>query len=168
MMSTRRSLFVFGALLAVGVLLAPQSAFAQPTSVTATATDTTITVKWTPDADTTANSHEVSWAKQTTAAAFVNNPANIVKGLASNATEYTITGLTPATSYRVGVRHQSDGNTDEGWAYPAAEALTVTDATPAKPAKPTGPEVTEDDDGVVTVSWETVTGATDYMVQYKA
>ena len=57
MMSTRRSLFVFGALVAVGVLLAPQSAFAQlqaddvPTSVVVTAgtpASSSLKVEWKP------------------------------------------------------------------------------------------------------------------------
>ena len=70
MMRTRRSLFVFGALLAVGVLLAPQAAFAQPAAVTINDRDIThnsIQVEWTQQ---TANpedveKYEVAWEKAT-------------------------------------------------------------------------------------------------------
>ena len=43
-MRTRRSLFVFGALLAVGVLLAPQAALAQQTDLAATDVPTAVTL----------------------------------------------------------------------------------------------------------------------------
>ena len=96
---------------------------------------------------------------------FDANPTNLDTGIAASATKHTITGLKADTSYAFAVRRVNTDNTRGDWVAKAAGVKT--EKAPTKPAKPTGPEVTEDDDGVVEVSWEAVTGATGYMVQYK-
>ena len=81
MMRTRRSLFVFGVLLAVGVLLAPQATFAQTTPsnvklAAGTPAHSSITVTWSPG-DSTVATYEVEWKKIADGATPTAGDANV-------------------------------------------------------------------------------------------
>ena len=185
-MRTRRSLFVFGALLAVGVLLAPQATFAQTTPsnvklAAGTPAHSSITVTWSPG-DSTVATYEVEWKKiadgatPTAGDANVDNPPTFVnqasrtpgssETLGATARTYTITGLDAATTYAVAVRGLNTARTASNWILPSpAAGLKTAGATP-QTAAPGGVNAVSGDK-MVTVSWEAVTGATGYRVQYR-
>ena len=112
MMRTRRSLFVFGALLAVGVLLAPQAALAQtnPAAVTATpdAMDGSVMdLSWVRAAVADANEYDITWRQGRFATLDVGEPILDTQNPmgAAGATEmFEVTGLMPDTDYTFGVR----------------------------------------------------------------
>ena len=175
MMTTRRSLFVFGALLAVGVLLAPQAAFAQlaagdtPQTVTATAKSATeIEVAWTAPAANAGfvQSYEIEWATaaQTLSADLATLPAGrSMAGISATAVKYTITGLEPSTVYSVQVRARQNAQVTN-WEGAAETAETPAEPTPL--AAPTGLDASPGDE-MVTLSWNAVAGATGYKVQWR-
>ena len=150
MMSTRRPLFAFGALLAVGVLLAPQPASAQgpPTSVTATAlSDTEVQVTWTApanaalvatyevgyklDTDTTDTSVP-AWTNQENVLATAGGVKSATPDTTKASQRFTVTGLKAATDYAFNVRSVNvDRSTISNWAMSAELAPRVTtDAAP--------------------------------------
>ena len=174
MMTTRRTLFVFGALLAVSVLLAPQSAFAQVTAVMVDqVTDTTIELDWTSPATAVDEIH-VGWIKENEdgdATVPVNpEPGMIMRDIDPSVTTYTITGLEPETEYVVGVRTQVTGSAPVAWAEPTANPTTraAPDAPPA-PDAPDAPVISAMPawNWMIMVSWDAVDDATMYKVEWR-
>jgi hypothetical protein len=156
MMTTRRTLFVFGALLAVGVLLAPQAAFAQTavTGLTATASEdeASVTVSWTVT-DTT----DDAWLAYIEGAIDpfpVATPATVVVPAADTPANtmthsYTFTGLKYGQLYTFGIREVSSGGV-ASTAWQAAQATTM-DAPP-RPA-PTVTELAAVGRDQIRISW---------------
>ena len=172
------SLFVFGALLAVGVLLAQQTAFAAlgatdvPRTVDAEATSATeLEVTWTAPGTNAGDleSYEIEWASgtQTLSADGVTSlPAGrSMDGIDRLAVSYTITDLTADTEYRVQIRGRQGAQVTD-WA-PAATSPVRTEPAPPQPAAPMGVDAESNKAGTVTVTWESVTGATAYMLQWR-
>ena len=179
MMRTRRSLFVFGVLLAAGVLLTPETAFAEasvPQTVTAATGSTpgTVDVTWEAPATNPQNvsMYEITWAKSTTLVGATDVPSSptpaMLNSVASHLLKHTISGLEAGESYSVAVRVLSGDGSRTAWAVGAdAEAGVATaGAAATKPAAPMGVEAVSGDE-MVTVKWEAVTGATGYMVQWR-
>ena len=178
MMRTRRSLFIFGALLTVGVLLAPQAAFAQqPTNVVAAkvAGKAAATVYWNEadNADNTVVSYEVTCVTPTRNTAIPATTAALVSGIALSGNgvrrEQAVTGLKFATSYTCGVRGRTSGAAADyttGSVGDLTGSDLTTDAAPIPLKAPEGLDTTRGD-GMVTVSWGKVDGATKYQVQYR-
>ena len=184
-MSTRRSLFVFGALLAVGVLLAPQVALAQqPSASTVSATavpnEAAVLVAWTENGE---NITGILDYQVTCVAAVADDASNIsattpalVSGIAiigtGRAHEQKVTGLAFATAYTCGVRGRVSGPTQVAYVINATgggNSDVTTGAKPAAPtplAAPTGLNATAGDE-MVTLTWNTVTDATGYKVQWR-
>ena len=174
MMTTRRSLFVFGALLAVGVLLAPQAVFAQavpaagPGSVTAVASGfDSVLVNWTAPSTSPADwtGFDVGYAPHATQNDFaIISPQLIPVG--ADARRATLTALMSNTRYVVGVR-ATNATGDGSWVI--ASALPTTDMLPAVP-QVTGLAL-EPGDGMITATWNAVTdrlGVTGYEVMVTA
>ena len=172
MMRTRRSLFVFGALLAVGVLLAPQSAFAQQVSAVMVedVTSSTIELEWTGPTSPVDEIH-VGWVKENEdgdADIAVNPPpAMITRDIDPSVTTYIITGLEAETEYVVGVRTQVTGSAPTAWVEPSANPTTDDAPTAADRLGPPEGIDTEPGDERVTLSWDAVTGATGYMIEWR-
>ena len=171
MMSTRRSLFVFGALLAVGVLLAPLSASAQIvlTATQANAGDD-VTLSWSAGNTATATGFGLYWqvggaidATSTTLSPMVT--------LAAGATTYDIPvgNLQTETTYTFAVR--ASGQT----AWPDTDQngdhitfRTQAAAPPTVLEAPTGFSATTGDaEGEVDLMWNARSGATGYMVRWR-
>ncbi len=175
MMSTRRTLFVFGAFLAVGVLLAPEVVFAQasaPQNVAAATGSAPGTVDVTWEAPATnpqdVSMYEITWAKSTTVVAAGDVPTSpapaMLNSVANHLLKHTITGLEAEASYSVAVRVLNGNDTRTAWE--AGAAVATAGAAAVKPAAPMGVEAVSGDE-MVTVKWEAVTGATGYMVQWR-
>ena len=176
------SLFVFGALLAVGVLLASQTAFAAlmagdtpqtPTVVATSATE--IEVTWAAPASNAGDveSYEIEWASGSqvlTANGTISLPAGrSMDGIASRDVTYTITGLTAATGYMVQIRARQQAQVTNWEAAVSTETVTsivTTESAPIPPDAPMGVDA-DSKDGMVTVTWESVTGATSYVLQWR-
>ena len=163
MMRTRRSLFVFGALLAVGVLLAPQAVFAQAQAVTVLSTAL---------ADDEPNAIEVTWTHS--AAENSHYDLVIVEGIVANLTdtvaashrmmvpttpaavvgttmfEHTFSGLKYETWYTVGVRGADPDNTTATSAW--LESSIETGAMPPRPA-PTVTGLSAVGRDMIKISW---------------
>ena len=178
MMSTRRSLFVFGALLAVGVLLTPQSAFAQspPTAVaasagTVTGTDASAEVTFTQPNDATSAGPVVGYEIGYVAgAAFTGMPTvasrfNYVAVDGGTVPAQTISGLDPATQYTVGVRSFASNGNDSTWATHATAATFTTGPATVLAAPTTFSVATGNAAGEVNATWSVVSGATGYSIR---
>ena len=172
MMSTRRSLFVFGALLAVGVLLAPQVAFAQepPTTVTATAgtvtgTDATASIGFDQNSSAAASTppiagYEIGYVAGATwsgtpsiAERFSYIPVN------SQAITRDVSGLAPSTQYVFAVRSYASNGSTSPWVFGSSNASRITTGTATLLAAPTGFNVTTGNAaGEVNASWTAVPG----------
>ncbi len=145
----------------VMLLILPSLAFARagvPTNVSLSATENTIDVDWAGDADD--DGYYVYWG---TDSGDLENRAN----LDDSATEYTITGLEPGTTYYVAVSAYDDyqGETERS----DIASITTTSDTEG-PAVPTGFEVTSLDDitaDSVSFKWNTNTETDmDYYTLY--
>jgi hypothetical protein len=140
-----------------------------PASVTAAAAGTTsITVTWTQPASSPEDVewYEVVWMEGATATLPPNPaPANAEFNIAPHLRTFTIRRLKGATAYHVGVRTVTFASDASEWVDDTATTLTPP-PTPTAPAAPMGVNATPGD-ASVTVSWEAVTGATAYMVQWR-
>lgn len=117
-----------------------------PTEVTATGVDKAVTVSW--GTVSGATSYDVQY--KTSAAAAWGTPINVT------ATTRQVTGLNNGTEYEFQVRAKNSVGTS-GWS-------TSVKATPNLPVPNVKASAGEER---VTVSWDTVSGATSYEVQYK-
>ena len=171
-MTTRRSLFVTGVVLAVGVLLAPQAAFAQPLEVDASSglAAGSIDVSWDPPQQNPedVDSYQITWVKTigTDVAVPPTSPLpSMLNEVLSHVVRHTITGLDGGESYTVAVRAVS-GNDRSPWAV--FDTVVLATASVGTLAPPMGIEaMVGEESGVVTVSWQAVTDATKYMVEWK-
>ena len=179
MMRTRRSLFVFGALLAVGVLLAPQAAFAQPGSVTAVKADAVdglpaVTVRWTENSDIAGViAYEIAFVASATATEIASTVTaavdNIAPGAGSRGREYTLNhthGLQVNTTYLFGVRERKSGDrVAYTVAGEVANSRVATGPAIALEAPATFSVSTGGAVGEVNATWSVVSGATGYSIR---
>ena len=171
MMSTRRSLLTFGALVAAVALLVPAGAQAQPTApataAAAAADYDTVVVTWTEE-NTVSNvmGYEIGYAATdaTTAMAGTFDLLNPTKvSAASTARRMVINGLMPATRYVIAVRSTNPGDSDptmrmSAWVLApdvtSDEGSATTDPLP-DPDAPKNVEVTALN-GALMVTWDAV------------
>ena len=92
----------------------------------------------------------------------------MLNSVAAQLLKHTITGLEPGESYSVAVRVLSGNGTRSAWAVGADvdAGVATAGAEAARLAAPTGLMATADDE-MVKLTWNRVTGATSYKVQWK-
>ena len=113
--------------------------------------DVAITVSWT--AALRADGYRVEWG--TTSGTYTDSAT-------TTATSHTITGLTYSTTYYVRVVATRTGANDGA---PSTEE-SVTTLAPPTPGQVTGVDATADDHDSITVTWNAVTDADGYVVQW--
>ena len=123
----------------------------QPTTVTATAGDGSLTVSWTAVSDATSynvnvsDNHKSTWSRAKSGA---------------TGTSATVTGLTNSATYYAAVQAVNSAGVSAWSVSPAAGPYTPPASVPGAPASVT---VTRGD-GTLSVSWDAVSGATSYNV----
>ena len=137
-----------------GVVVTPP---AVPTGLTSTAkTANSVTLSWT--GVSTATSYGVQWKTSTGTWS--------TQGVTINGTTATVTGLAADTEYEFQVKAvNSDG--ESNWSGSVPVTTETEGTTPTPPAVPTGLTNTGKTRTSLAVAWESVAGATGYVIQYK-
>ena len=144
----------------------PVPAPARPTGLTATAGDESVTLAWNDPADTTLRGYEYQVNHNDTATGNLSGwgPWTMI---ASNATSYTVTGLTNGKEYRFKLRAVNKSGLSNPAPGAAPWYVAATPAPPPPPAAPSNVAVNPGSDSLA-ITWDAVSEATGYDVRAKA